>query len=222
MSPSLSLNWCRRRVAADPGVGLQPFLNAEAALSDCRHYRWSLQRQWQPGLPPLVFIGLNPSRADAARDDPTLRRIVGFARQWGFGCVTVLNLFARISPSPALLKRAADPVGPENDHWLQAALNAQGAAIWLGWGNLGAWRGRDRQVLELLRQGLVAEPRLENRLLCLGLTAQGQPRHPLYAAAALQPQSLALAQRCAHGPLCGHRADGPWPAPLVAMPSTCI
>ena len=170
----------------------------------------------------MVFIGLNPSRADAERDDPTLRRIVGFARQWGFGSVNVLNLFARISPSPALLKRAADPVGPDNDRWLQAALNGQGAAIWLGWGNQGTWRGRDRQVLELLRQGLLAEPRLENQLLCLGLTAQGQPRHPLYAAAALQPQRLVLAQSCGHGPLCGHHADGPWPAPLVAMPSTCI
>ncbi len=222
MSPSLSLSWCRRRVAADPGVSLQPFLNAEAALSPCRHYRWSLQRQWQPGLPPLVFIGLNPSRADAERDDPTLRRIVGFARQWGFGSVTVLNLFARISPSPALLKRAADPVGPDNDLWLQRALNGQAAAIWLGWGNLGAWRGRDRQVLALLQQALVAEPRLANRLLGLGLTAQGQPRHPLYAAAALQPQRLALAQSCGHGPLCGHHADGPWPAPRVVMPSTCI
>ena len=194
---------------------------SDAAFSPCRHYRWSLQRQWQPGLPPLVFIGLNPSRANAEQDDPTLRRIVGFARQWGFGCVTVLNLFARISPSPALLKRAADPVGPENDHWLQAALNAQGAAIWLGWGNQGAWRGRDRQVLALLQQALVAEPRLGNRLLCLGLTAQGQPRHPLYAAAALSPQRLSVAQSCCHGPLCGHRADGPWPAHLAATPSIC-
>ena len=200
---------------------MQPFLNAQAAFSPCRHYRWWLRRQWQPGLPPLVFIGLNPSRADAERDDPTLRRIVGFARQWGFGSVTVLNLFARISPSPALLKRAVDPVGPENDHWLQAALNAQGAAIWLGWGNQGAWRGRDRQVLELVRPSLMREPRLAHRLLGLGLTSQGQPRHPLYAAAALQPQRLALAQSQDHGPLCGHRADGPWPAPLVAMPSTC-
>jgi hypothetical protein len=211
-------------------VSLPPFLNPDAAFSPCRHYRWWLRRQWQPRLPPLVFIGLNPSRADAERDDPTLRRIVGFARQWGFGSVTVLNLFARISPSPALLRRAADPVGPDNDLWLQEALNgptnhvAHGrrAAIWLGWGNRGAWRGRDRQVLELVGQSLVAEPSLGHRLLCLGLTAQGQPRHPLYAAAALAPQRLSLAQSCGHGPLCGHRTDGPWPAPHVAMPSTCI
>lgn len=196
----------------------------DAAFSPCRRYRWWLQRQWQPALPPLLFIGLNPSRADAERDDPTLRRIVGFARQWGFGSVTVLNLFARISPSPALLKRAADPVGPDNDRCLQAVLRAQAGsgAIWLGWGNLGAWGGRDRQVLALLGQGLEAHPGRDHRLLTLGLTAQGQPRHPLYAAAALQPQPLALAQSRDHGPLCGHRADGPWPAPLVAMPSTCI
>ena len=196
-----------------------PLLCSEAALSGCRHYRWWLRRQWQPGLPPLVFIGLNPSRADAERDDPTLRRIVGFARQWGFGSVTVLNLFARISPSPALLKRAADPVGPDNDRWLQGAQDGR-AAIWLGWGNQGGWRGRDRQVLELLRQGLVGEPHRESRLLCLGLTALGQPRHPLYAAAATPPQRLLLAQIRGHGALCEQRADAPWAAPLAAMPFT--
>lgn len=202
---------------------------SDAALSPCRHYRWSLQRQWQPRLPPLVFIGLNPSRADAERDDPTLRRIVGFARQWGFGSVTLLNLFARISPSPALLKRAADPVGPDNDRWLQEVLTVQAnhaargrrAAIWLGWGNQGVWRYRDRQVLELVRQGLATEPRLANQLLSLGLTAQGQPRHPLYAAAALPPQRLVLAQNRGHGSLCEQRDDAPWAAPLAATPFTC-
>lgn len=195
-------------------------ISSDAALSPCRHYRWWLRRQWQPRLPPLVFIGLNPSRADAERDDPTLRRIVGFARQWGFGSVTVLNLFARISPSPALLRRAADPVGTDNDRWLQRALDRR-AAIWLGWGNQGAWRGRDRQLLELMRQGLVGESHRESRLFCLGLTAQGQPRHPLYAAAALPLQRLVVAQSCGHGALCGQRADAPWAAPLAAMPFIC-
>lgn len=191
-------------------------------FSPCRNYRWSLLRQWQPHLPPLLFIGLNPSRADAQRNDPTLRRIVGFARQWGFGSVTVLNLFARISPSPTLLKRAADPVGADNDRWLLGALNApagqiaQGrpAAIWLGWGNQGAWHGRDQRVLGLLRDALAAAhppgscPAIQ--LLCLGLTTQGQPRHPLYAAASAPVQRLALVAAPGHGPSCGHRDNAPW------------
>ncbi|NBO67130.1 MAG: DUF1643 domain-containing protein, partial [Acidobacteria bacterium] len=60
--------------------------------------------------------------------------------------------------------------------------------IWLGWGNQGVWWQRDREVLSLLSR--VAPGK---RLLTLGATRQGQPRHPLYARAALlwQPWSPA-------------------------------
>ena len=170
---------------------------ADACFSTCGHYRWWLWRQWQPAEPALLFIGLNPSRADAGRDDATLRRLVGFASAWGYGSLLVLNLFARISPSPALLRRAADPVGDGNDAWLQRALRgelttagapiAAPAAVWLGWGNRGAWRGRDRQVLALLQQLAPGLPRL-----VLGFTRQGQPRHPLYARAGTKPQAWGI------------------------------
>ncbi|MEB3173539.1 MAG: DUF1643 domain-containing protein [Cyanobacteriota bacterium] len=199
---------------------------AKAAFSSCGRYRWWLRRQWQPQGPVLLFVGLNPSRADGQRDDPTLRRLVGFARQWGYGALEVVNLFGRISASPALLKRSADPVGPSNDSWLLRALqggagdigggaaNAGGdggggsspAAIWFGWGNQGAWRGRERQVLRLIGQSLQrcgASPPPE--LLCLGVTAAGQPRHPLYVASATRPEPFALAQTGASGASCDQR-----------------
>ena len=177
---------------------------ADAAFSACGRYRWWLWRQWNRERPLLLFVGLNPSRADGARDDATLRRLVGFARQWDYGALLVLNLFARISPSPALLRRAADPVGVETDAWLQLALTgriaaaggsiAVPAAVWLGWGNRGSWDGRDRQVLAL---------RPAQRLVARGLTAQGQPRHPLYAPGDSPCQRLVLAQPLGIGPLCG-------------------
>ena len=50
---------------------------------ECR-YRYWLEREVAPGLPGILdFICLNPSTADAETDDPTVRRMVGFARQWG-------------------------------------------------------------------------------------------------------------------------------------------
>ena len=203
---------------------------ANAAFSPCGRYRWWLRRQWQPHGPRLLFVGLNPSRADGQRDDPTLRRLVGFARLWGYGALEVVNLFGCISASPALLKRSADPVGPANDGWLMRALqggagdigggagDAGGgvgvgsgfspAAIWLGWGNQGAWRGRDRQVLTLLRDtlasGNVPHP---PQLLCVGLTAAGQPRHPLYVASTTPPQRLDLAQMVGSGASCDQRVN---------------
>lgn len=164
---------------------------------------------WQPEAPRLIFIGLNPSRADGQRDDPTLRRLLGFARRWGFGSLEVLNLFARISPSPAVLRRVADPVGAEADAWLQQRLAAQPeATLWLGWGNQGVWRGRDRTVLPLL----VGRP-----FWALGLTANGQPRHPLYVAGTVALQALAW-----HNPeALGHPVGTPEfsvPQPPVATP----
>ena len=185
---------------------------ADAAFSPCGRYRWWLRRCWQPQLPALLFIGLNPSRADDRRDDPTLRRLLGFCRQWGYGALEVVNLFGRISPAPASLRRSPDPVGEANDRWLQRALGAQLAAatpgqagaIWLGWGNQGGWRQRDRELLRLLDRALAErDQRQALSLLCLGLTASGQPRHPLYVAAASAPQLLTLAQTDAAGASCG-------------------
>ncbi|WP_254939826.1 DUF1643 domain-containing protein [Cyanobium sp. Morenito 9A2] len=169
-----------------------------ADISPCGAYRWRLQRRWDPGRPALLFIGLNPSRADGRRDDPTLRRLLGFARRWGHGSLTVVNLFARISPSPAALHRCADPIGPANHDWLRQTLGEALAApassrLWLGWGNGGRWRNRDQQVLELLSAGG------GGRLWALGRTASGQPRHPLYApgSARLAPWLLAQGGKAA-------------------------
>jgi len=57
---------------------------------------------------------LNPSAADAFRDDPTIRRCMGFAQQWGYGSLSVGNLFAWRSHRPADLRLSEDPAGPEN------------------------------------------------------------------------------------------------------------
>jgi hypothetical protein len=113
---------------------------------------------------------LNPSVADALRDDPTLARCMARARGWGFGALRMVNLFAWRATDPAALPGAEDPVGPEND----AAL-LRGARwadmILCGWGAGGVLAGRDAAVLRLLGR---------RRLWHLGLTAGGQPRHPLY------------------------------------------
>ena len=198
-------------------------MTGAARFSACGRYRWWLERCWDPERPPLLFIGLNPSRADAERDDPTLRRLQAFAHSWGYGRLEVLNLFGRISPSPAVLRRSREPVGADNDRWLQqrvAALAAASGALWLGWGHGGAWRGRDQQVLaQLARWTVPPAPEAVAPAvpwLALGLTASGQPRHPLYVAGDARPVRLLHpgAELCVAAPV-----DGPYTQPLCHSPA---
>lgn len=93
---------------------------AEARFSRCGRYRWWLRRRWRDGAPTLLFLGLNPSSADGTRDDPTLRRLIGFADGWGYGAVEVMNLFSWISADPAALRQAAEPVGQRTDAWIRS------------------------------------------------------------------------------------------------------
>lgn len=135
-------------------------------------YRYLLWRRWADAA-SLLFIMLNPSTADAQRDDPTLRRCLGFAHAWGFGAVEVVNLFAWRATDPRELRRAADPIGPDNDREILAAA-ARNQAIVAAWGVHGALRERDRQV-----RGLLAGVRMH----CLARAGNGAPRHPLYVRA---------------------------------------
>ena len=182
----------------EPAAGFlkQPLLcsTANAAFSPCGHYRWVLCRsilspsQADP-FRALLFVGLNPSLADAGRDDPTLRRLQGFARNWGYHQLVVLNLFGRISASPMALRRCADPVGQHSDsvltRWFGTWSRSPACDLWLGWGESGCLYRRDQQVLIMLATALAL--RLQGAPpLVIGTTRSGQPRHPLYVAAGSQ------------------------------------
>jgi len=162
---------------------------SEAVISDDGLYRYVLNRRWNDG-PVMPWIGLNPSTADADADDPTIRRMCGFARREGCGGICVLNLYALRAADPSALRDAEwrgdlDHVGPENDNWLAGlgelakiawACEDEGAVVpaVAAWGAHPLAAARVPRVLELLAGIPVA---------CLGVTASGAPRHPLYVRA---------------------------------------
>jgi hypothetical protein len=150
-----------------------------AVLSPSREYRYTLTREWNEARDILNVIGLNPSTADETQDDPTIRRCVGFARRWGFGKLVMTNLFAIRATYPAALYAAAEPVGPENDAYLrETARNV--TAIVCAWGAHGELHGRGAAVAKALTQAGVL-------LNVFGFTQNGQPKHPLYLKAILEP-----------------------------------
>lgn len=140
-----------------------------ATFDETGAYRYRLRRAWSSG-PRAVFVMLNPNAADATVDDPTIRRCVGFARRWGYGAVDVVNLFAYRCVDPRELARVADPVGPENDRHIARAVRGADLVV-CAWGATAVARRRAPGVAALLAGRPVR---------CLGRTAAGAPRHPLY------------------------------------------
>jgi hypothetical protein len=151
---------------------------SEAVYSDCEAYRYLLTRTWAAG-PRALFVMLNPSTATEIQNDPTVERCERRARALGYGAFRVTNIFAFRATDPKVMRAVADPIGPDND----AAIRE--SALWAdriicAWGNHGLHLGRGDQVTSLLR-GTGAP------LFHLGLTGQGQPKHPLYIGYDQQP-----------------------------------
>jgi hypothetical protein len=147
-----------------------------AIFSPCGQYRYLLTRRISEQETMATFVMLNPSTADATRDDPTIRKCTGFARRWQCGRLQVLNLFALRATLPEAIKRAADPVGPDNLSWFARVIHAETThpeLVVCAWGVHGTFKGQDRVVLGWLKEMGV-------RAFALGLTREGHPRHPLY------------------------------------------
>lgn len=149
-----------------------------AVFSDDRQYRYLLSRTiprwfWECDAErTALFVMLNPSTANATRDDPTIRRCMGYAGREKCTRLLVGNLSPLRATSPDTLRlNGADPehVRDTNFRMVHAAASAADLVI-VAWGAYGHWEGRDRAML-----GLLADV----PLWCLGKTKAGQPVHPL-------------------------------------------
>lgn len=140
-----------------------------AVISKCKNYRYLLNRKTShKNGKKLVFVMLNPSTADASKDDPTIRKCIGFGERLGYEDVEVVNLFAFRSTKPENLLTCDDPVGPSNDEFIGHAINTSDMVI-CAWGTKGSILDRDK---EFLSHAL--------NLHALEITKDGHPKHPLY------------------------------------------
>ena len=148
---------------------------SEALYSGCGTYRYFLSRRWDPGR-RLLWVMLNPSTATESVNDPTIARCEGRARRTGYGAVGIANLFNLRETDPKRMLRHPDPVGPEAEPQLAAALD-WADDIAAAWGNDAARHPRTAQVCAALRGS--GKP-----LYHLVMNRTGHPRHPLYVAEA--------------------------------------
>lgn len=181
---------------------------SDARLSDDGRYRYTLSRTWEAANPErVVFIMLNPSTADANLDDPTIRRCIGFARDtFKAGGMTVVNLFAYRATDPNALGLVASDSGAETlngpgndmaildtlaDPRVKTVVCACGAHIVAG--------PRAQKVLGFI------PPRLN--VVCLGVTKDGHPKHPLYLPKNSHPRPFGP---CDKYPSTGITGPGHW------------
>ena len=149
-------------------------ISNSAVISDDGRYRYILLRYWSE-RPLMVWCMLNPSTADARQDDSTIRRCIHFASRDGFGGIHVVNLMAYRATDPQKCLIQQDPIGSENDDYLEKAAKMATYGVVCAWGA--------KAPDEIVRRGL---HHLGDDLRCLGMTKNGSPRHPLYVAG-LQP-----------------------------------
>lgn len=148
-------------------------MTGTATFSPCGKYRYDLTRTWGDE-PPIIWIGLNPSTADATVDDATMRRVTAFSKREGAGGFVMLNLFALRSTDPAGLLSEADPCGPNNLVTVRRHISTAQTVI-------AAWGAHKTVSRSMVRLHLADDMRQAGRTLwCLGKTSDGRPRHPLY------------------------------------------
>ena len=155
-------------------------MKKSAEISECGRYRWWLRRSWgnmfSKGNDVVTFVMLNPSKADASIDDPTIRRCIQFAKDWGFDTLSVRNLFAYRATEKRELLKADNPTGGDRgDNELLAARSA--TLVVAAWGEFVPF-GRDVEVLEMFG---------DREIHVLGFCDNGKPRHPLFMPKSAKP-----------------------------------
>jgi hypothetical protein len=161
-------------------------------FSGDRKYRYTLWRQWDfeygegtrgeissSDCPFVMFIGLNPSTADETKDDPTIRRCIGFAKSWGFGALCMTNIFAWRETDSSKLPKINDPVGIQNNSELCRVAKDAGLVV-AAWGTKGEFHTQPDFVKKMMHDIGIS-------LHCIRKTQAGHPEHPLYLPKTLTP-----------------------------------
>lgn len=138
-----------------------------ANFSEDGKHRFMLSRTWA-GVDDsnhLVVIGLNPSTADGTDDDPTIRRVMRFAKDNGYDGIIMLNLFSTVSTDPDGATLESTRVNEDElGDWATSTND-----VLFAWGGHKSAAKRQEEVIRMFPNAM-----------CLGRTASGAPKHPLY------------------------------------------
>jgi len=164
----------------DPGgkvrLRLGEGVRGDAMMSEDGRYRQRMRRWLGETFPDqyIVFIGMNPSTADATVDDPTCAREWNFARREGFTGMVKCNVGDYRATHPKMLVQpGVEAVSPANLPTIREAARGAGRVV--------LCHGKLNKALAPAGREIVAALHAEGiDLWCFGTNADGSPKHPLY------------------------------------------
>ena len=156
-----------------------------ATFSPDGKLRWTLTRDWDD-RPRVCFIGHNPSDAGKVKNDPTVCRWMHFARYWGFGGLTAVNLYPVVTSDAAKARQWADWESNGPNWYVRDALHdnldniivpaAKSARLIIAcWGAIATDQGWVEHVVETIMSGEEPWPDIH----VFQLTQSGHPIHPM-------------------------------------------
>lgn len=151
------------------------FQNNGADFGEGNKYRYALWRIWDESKPMVMFIGLNPSTANAITDDPTIRRIKSFAAKNNYGGVFMMNLFPYVTAYPSELIECTLEQMSKNRIRIEE-LRERCEDVIFAWGN---FKEAERVCKDMKSSFPDA--------LCLQKNKNGSPKHPLYVRSDIKP-----------------------------------
>lgn len=143
-------------------------MNITRVTSSCEKYQYLSIFEWnKKSTNPLGVIGLNPSVIKNNKN-ATISILKQIAIREGFDGLIVSNLYGYISPDPRDLNKVKDPIGEDNDLWIEYTKGICSKIICI-WGNFGDTY-RKESILKNINE----------KAYTIGLTKSGNPRHVLH------------------------------------------
>jgi hypothetical protein len=166
--------------AHDPGgkvrLPLMAGVSGDATFSEDGRYR-RLMRRWTGDRFPeryVLFIGMNPSTADAKVNDPTCAREWTFANREGYTAMVKANVGDYRATDPKMLL-APGVVAVSDDNLPAIRKAAATAALVI------VCHGKLNKALAPAGKAMIEALRADGLdLWCFGTNADGSPKHPLY------------------------------------------
>ena len=148
----------------DMALSIKNNILRKAKFSIDKKHRYELSRHWDLSKSDILFIMLNPSIANEDIDDPTIKRLISFTREFKHGGFFVANLFTYITPYSKTLDTSIG-LTKLNLKTIKNLVNKVDEVIY-------AWGNSIKEPEEL--KNLVKNPK------CFGKNLNGTPKHPLY------------------------------------------